>query len=79
MTVMAKKGTRVRALRDESEDSVVLDLAALINQDPPNVDAIMRKTGKYNRLRGRRVKLAILSALRQKGEKDVNVLLDRHG
>jgi hypothetical protein len=77
MTVMAKT-TRTKVLRDESEESIAQELGVLLNEPAPNVDAILRKTGRFNRLRGRRVKLAILSALKNKGQKDVNALLDRH-
>jgi hypothetical protein len=62
-----------------SEEEVVKELGALINAPEPNVDAILRKIGQHNRIYGRRVKLAIMSALKQKGEKNVNALLDRNG
>ncbi len=77
MRVMAKRipGAKVT---EESEDSIALEIDALVNDPAPNVDAIMRKTGRFNRLRGRRVKLAVLAALKQRGRKDTDALLDRH-
>lgn len=62
----------------ESEESIALDIAALLKQQEPNVDAILRKTGRFNRLRGRRVKRAVLAAIEKKGDKDVDALLDRN-
>ncbi len=62
-----------------TEQSIVLELQSLVNEDPPNVDAILRKTGQYNRVRGRHIKLAIITALKQKGTKDIDALLDRNG
>ncbi len=78
MTVMAKRTPSNRIADRPSEDSIALELDALVNHPEPNVDAIIRKTGQYNRLRGRSVKLAILAALKQKGRKNVDELLGRH-
>lgn len=71
--------TKIARMR--SEETVAQELGTELNRQdrPPQADKCLRLTGEFNRLRGSRVKLEVLSAMKKKGFKDVNALLDRNG
>lgn len=66
------------SVADMTEDDIVLAIDEELNRDDrtPRVDMLTRLVGRFNRLRGERVKLNVLAAAKKKCVKEVHALLD---
>lgn len=84
MAKKAKNGTGTYkefhdSVSEMSENDLVLAIDEELNRNDrtPRTDMLTRLIGRFNRLRGERIKLDVLAAARKRGAKQIDNLLDR--